>query len=95
MLVTGNPSRRIRSRTAARRARTYALVLQHWRRDVARGARVGIGAETADLPKRYRFDQDWVLVHLVRWNENRLVRGFRAQLDATGPIDLLRGNHDG
>lgn len=86
--------RPIRTTRAARRARTYALVLAYWRLDVLRGARIGRTAELVDLPRRYRTNPQWVMVHLFRWDENRQVAAFRAELDHTGPIDLLRGPHD-
>lgn len=86
--------RRIRTTRGARRARTYALVLAAWRRDVLRGSRIGRSAEGVDLPRRYRLNAGWVYVHLFLWDEDRQVKAFRSELDSTGPIDLLRGTHD-
>lgn len=88
-------ARPIRTKRAARRARTYALVLANWRLDVLRGARIGRSAQGVDLPKRYRHNPRWVLVHLFRWDENRQVREFRAEwARCPDPFETLtEGDH--
>jgi hypothetical protein len=94
--VSSTRARAIRTTRAARRARTHALVLRQWRRDVLRGARIGRSADGIDLPKRYRLDPNWVLVHLFRWDENRQVAEFNADWDrASDPFDsLTEGTND-
>jgi hypothetical protein len=87
---------RIHTTRAARRCRTHALVLRAWRADILRGGRIGRTAATIDLPRRYRFDERWVFIHLFEWVGTREVLAFRAEWDACGdPYDrLTKGTHD-
>lgn len=87
--------RSISSTRQARLARRHAHALIDWRADVLRGARIGRTASRVDLPRRFRLNDRWVLIHLFRWDENRHVKAFRAEWDASGdPYDLLTEGHD-
>lgn len=72
------------------------MVLAAWRADVLRGARIGRSAASVDLPRRYRFNDRWVFLHLFEWISTREVQAFRREWAETpDPFDrLTRGTHD-